>query len=748
METRTAPQWIRDPERRYKRLGRLWMCVAALVWLGFIGWGPFLSLSSFCTPHCTLLNVLAGLCLAGWFVLEYFEPGKRAVRYGAAANALDAAITRYEVAPDRPDSTLSEADQRASEGLRIKPIRTAPAWIRDKRRGYTLRQLGWTSLPFLAVTFPLAASLWRWRWTPWQNVFFAAVFSLLLATAVLGSRRIAAARKILTEAIEGYECVSAENEGVLVETDHKASEVLLSRRGWQMRAIGVLPILAFGGVCRAAPADNLRLCHENAESHPDIAIRACTEAIGSGQLSGADLASASLDRGIAYVAKESYDLAIQDFDQAIRSQPDLAAAFENRCRAYLRKHDDGRALPDCEQAIRLDPKAARPVYGRGVIRFHSGDYDGAMRDFEQAIRLDPQFAMGYAGRASVFGRRGQYDQAIQDYEQALRLSPTSDIYVRRGRLYAQKGDDKSAIRDLDQAIRLNPKFSMAYTSRAYVYGKRGQYDQAIQDCERALRLGPDAEAYRWRGWCYLRKGDYGRAVADFDQAIRLAPNVADTYSVRGYIHSRWREYDQAIADYDHALRLRPSAADYYNRGWAYAQKGDSVSARRDFDQAARLRPATQGRWIWTLLLPAAWLIYKALRRRKAKQVEIDGTGVADTARLSYAEELARKDLDADTEAPLVAASGDQPELVVAQTFASAYDAKLARALLKSANIPTYLADEHAGATEGAWGGPLAGLRLFVPVAFIEQARALLLTRVSDEELAAQAEAGRRGEDLS
>ena len=744
METQTAPQWIRDTEKRYECARRLWICVAALSWLCLFGWTFVICF----TPRGALQDVLYGLCLASYFGLQYLKPEVRADRYGIAARALNVAVARYEVSPDRPDSTLSETYRRAYESLHIKRIRTAPPWIRDKRRRYTLRQLRWMSLPLLPWMFPLVASLWRWRWVHWQNVLFAAVFGLLLAMAILGGRKIVAARKILTEAIDRYEFLSAENEGALVEADRQASEALLRRRGWQMRAAGSLLILAFAGVCRAAPADNLRLCHENAESHPDVAIRACTEAIGSGQLSGADLAGASLDRGIAYVAKENYDLAIQDFDQAIRSRPDLAAAFENRCRAYLRKLDDKRALPDCEQAIRLDPKAARPVYGRGVIRFHSGDYDGAMRDFEQAIRLDPKFATAYAGRASVYGNRGQYDQAIQDYGQALRLSPTGDAYARRGRLYAQKGDYELAIRDFDQAIRLDPNLAAAYTARAYVHGKQGQYDEAIQDCERALRLGPDAEAYRWRGWSYLRKGDYGRAVADFDQAIRLAPNVADTYSVRGYIHSRWREYDQAIEDYDHALRLRPSAADYYNRGWAYAQKGDSVSARRDFDQAARLRPATKGRWIWTLLLPAAWLIYKALRRRKAKQVEIGGTAVADTAHLSYAEDLARRDLDAGTEAPLVAVGGDQPELAVAQTFASVHEAKLARALLKSANIPTYLADEHAGATEGAWGGPLGGLRLFVPVAFLDQARGLLQTRVPDEELAAQAEASRRGEDLS
>jgi tetratricopeptide (TPR) repeat protein len=280
----------------------------------------------------------------------------------------------------------------------------------------------------------------------------------------------------------------------------------------------VLLILAIGGVCRAVPSGNLRLCHENATGHPDMAIAACTAAIGPGQLSGADLASASLDRGIAYLHKEDYDLAIRDFDQAIRGKPDLASAFENRCKAYHRKHDDARALPDCEQAIRLDPKAASPVYGRGVIRFHSGDYARAALDFEQAIRLDPNFALAYSGRASLHTRLGQYDQAIGDYAQALRLDPDARFYYGRGWCYLRKGDYDRALPDFDQAIRLSPSEVGFYSGRGYVHIKRHEYDQAIQDYDQALRLRPNVEDYDMRGWVYYRKGDYLSASLDYVRA--------------------------------------------------------------------------------------------------------------------------------------------------------------------------------------------------------------------------------------
>jgi tetratricopeptide (TPR) repeat protein len=488
------------------------------------------------------------------------------------------------------------------------------------------------------------------------------------------------------------------------------------------RATAVLPIMAIGGVCLAAQGGDVQLCHQNAATNPDVAIRACTAAIGSGQLSGGDLAGASLDRGIAYLHKEDYDLAIRDFDQAIRGQPDLAAAFDRRCQAYLRKHDDARALPDCEQAIRLDPKAARPVYGRGLIRWHSGDHDRAALDFEQAIRLDPNLAVAYSGRASVHIRQGRYDQAIQDYGQALRLGPSSDAYLDRGWCYLQKRDYQSAeaaLRDFDQAIRLQPNHAKGYTSRAQAHFSRGEYDQVIQDCGQALRLGPDAEAYYWRGWCYLRRGEYWGAMPDFDQAIRLAPNMAGAYRGRGYIYAVRHQYDLAIQAYDRALRINPDASDYQSRGWVYYQKGEYISALGDYVQATRRQPSILLRWPWTWLVALALLAYLFLRRQSAKLAEIN------------------RPRDDEALTPPAVSGEDQRELVVAETFVHWHDAKLARALLESANIPAYLADEHSQAADGG-AGALGGMRLFVPAPFLEQARALLHTRVSDQDLAAQA----------
>ncbi len=293
------------------------------------------------------------------------------------------------------------------------------------------------------------------------------------------------------------------------------------------------------------------------------------------------------------------EAAIRSCTAAIESgrlrQAGMAAAFGGRCRAYFYKHELQRALQDCEHAVQLNPKAASLVYNRATIRYHSGDIDGAMLDFAQASRMDPDLSLAYAGLASVHVKRNQFDLAIEDYSAALRINPAAWIYYGRGWTYANKQE----------------------------------YDAAIADLGEAIRLGSGAEGYYWRGRCYAEKGDYGRALRDFDQAIRLQPNAAWYYGSRASAHAWRHEFDEVIRDYDQMLRLAPDADAYYGRGWAYYQKGSYILAVRDFIHASWLKPALLGRWVWTPLVPAAWLIWFVLRRRQSKQAAANREQRAD-----------------------------------------------------------------------------------------------------------------------
>ena len=61
------------------------------------------------------------------------------------------------------------------------------------------------------------------------------------------------------------------------------------------------------------------------------------------------------NRGDTYCKGHEYELAIKDYEKAIRLKPDYAEAYKNRGDAYCKRHEYELAIEDYEEAIRLKP---------------------------------------------------------------------------------------------------------------------------------------------------------------------------------------------------------------------------------------------------------------------------------------------------------------------------------------------------------------------------------------------------------
>ena len=221
------------------------------------------------------------------------------------------------------------------------------------------------------------------------------------------------------------------------------------------------------------------------------------------ELSRNPTAPVFLIRGLIWYEKGEYDIAIRDFNEALRLDPKSSPAFSNRGGAWNLKKDYDQAISDSNEAIRLDPKQVNAYNNRGVAWLGKKESDKAISDFDEAIRLDPNYPLAFYNRGLARAIKKQHDKAIMDYDEALRLDPKhAAAYGYRGSSERSKGQLERAIADYGTAIELDPKNGSWYSSRAYVWIDKKDYDRAIADCDQSLGLdSKNAHSH------------YGRAIA-------------------------------------------------------------------------------------------------------------------------------------------------------------------------------------------------------------------------------------------
>jgi tetratricopeptide (TPR) repeat protein len=127
----------------------------------------------------------------------------------------------------------------------------------------------------------------------------------------------------------------------------------------------LLLVSLLGSCCWAQSKAEYEQCVNPTD--PDTQIRACSAFIQSGKYSNHYLSAIFNYRGNGYSNKGDLKHAIQDYDQAIRSNPKNADAVFNRGVAYGRKGDNKHAIQDYKEALRLNPADTRAQEALGKL---------------------------------------------------------------------------------------------------------------------------------------------------------------------------------------------------------------------------------------------------------------------------------------------------------------------------------------------------------------------------------------------
>lgn len=203
-------------------------------------------------------------------------------------------------------------------------------------------------------------------------------------------------------------------------------------------------------------------------------------------------------RGVAHQWKGDIDLAIADYDAAIRLNPRDKDAFGLRANAYKAKGDFGRSLEDYDQLVQLDPKDARAYFHRARLHWQTASFAQSLTDLDQAIELDPKGAYPVIWR-EIVARRSDKPSRLSEAAQQLDATkwPAPVVKLFLGTMTPEQvlsvAEDADPVKREGQVCEAN--FYAA--ERALQSGSREealkQFEQAAAGCPKTFIEKPAAD---------------------------------------------------------------------------------------------------------------------------------------------------------------------------------------------------------------------------------------------------------------
>jgi tetratricopeptide (TPR) repeat protein len=306
--------------------------------------------------------------------------------------------------------------------------------------------------------------------------------------------------------------------------------------------------------------------------------------------------------GEYHIARESYDLAIEFFREAIqldetntRAEMGLSEALALKGNELLAKDAANLAKLFFEEAVKLNDKNGPAYFGLGELYSDEGAEDAARRNYELALSNDAELTEIYVPLGILYYRAANYDRADDLLTKAVAADPNNaQAQFFFGAVRLQKGDTKTAEVAFRQAKTIDDNYVEAFYYSGEALSRLGRTDDALVDLERAIALRENYfEAWFAKGSALFELERYKEATEAYERAKRLrndnaevVANLGDTYRILG-------EYNMAESNYNLAALFiereddfatnndkRELAADIYTR-LAYAISSQcEINAKR------------------------------------------------------------------------------------------------------------------------------------------------------------------------
>lgn len=304
------------------------------------------------------------------------------------------------------------------------------------------------------------------------------------------------------------------------------------------------------------------------------------------------MATGYVDRGFVLNDLKQPIKAASDFEAALQLQPKYGEAHLGLAYADLQLHRPRSALVQLESAGKLLGKTHPWHLARAEAYRQSQDFSHAAAEYRIALREAPNDLPTRLAYADTLYHWGKFGQAVVELGIAEKLAPTNpDIYALRAQVEAKQNNHDAAHRDITVAERYGNGESKVLMATGDAFLILGERDAAMQRFSRALELpGENRLGVRLSlAHLFAERGEYtatqrqialGFAEARADSESISAEDILDAANIFLAIH----DFDLAEMYFDKA-HLAGASAPSVALGLTntYLAEGKTNEAEKELD---------------------------------------------------------------------------------------------------------------------------------------------------------------------
>lgn len=234
-------------------------------------------------------------------------------------------------------------------------------------------------------------------------------------------------------------------------------------------------------------------------------------------------------RGYSYDQLQLFDMAIQEYENALKLNDEIDSVYTNLGIAYRSKGLYDKSIKVLQAGIKKFPKNAYQHINLATAYQIKGLNDKARKEIKRAIKLEPKNAEITHHAGYIYADMNDTPEAIKYMKRSIELDPNSAFYYEQLGVLLFEAKSPESIKMFQKAIEINPTSHKSYFYIGLLLGGQGRLNEALIFAKQALALDPnDAGYHTLLGNVFQHLGSFKLALKEYKEALSLEPKKEES----------------------------------------------------------------------------------------------------------------------------------------------------------------------------------------------------------------------------